>query len=238
MSNNYGIIIQCRDHSTRFPLKSVRPFWKGKSILEIIYKRVEMLDLPVVVATTYHSPITRGLCKKLGAYTYIGSENLVAGRLWQAARRFGLDGFFRICADNPFIQLPLMYPVKAWVSHEVDYVAYKDCMKRHEGFWLEYIKTDALEKSLYLNNKTSDYEHVTPYIIRHPELFKQKILPIPDDITRVPIRLTVDTASDFYIARKVYKYCKDMYWAYILFYVNQNLDIRKAMIKNRMENRK
>ena len=237
--NNYGIIIQCRDNSIRFPDKSIRPFWEGKSILEVIYEKLIVLNqFLIVVATTYNSPKTIAICKKLGIPHYIGPENNVAKRLYLTCKKYGFDGFFRVCADSPFTSLPLMYPVVAWVSPKVDYVAFKDCMRRHEGFFVEYIKTSALRLSLIVSAKREDLEHVTPFIIRNPDLFRQKILPIPPDLNKIAIRLTVDTASDFYIAKKVYKYMKNNYWGLILDYIRDNPDIQKQMIKNRMENKK
>jgi len=239
ISNKYGIIIQCRDNSTRFEHKSVRPFYKGKSILEIIYERMSILfQFPIVVATTENSPRTIGICKMLNANWFVGNETNVAMRLYMTAFENGFDGFFRVCADNPFVSLPLMYPLQAWVEGDYDYIAFRNCMRRHEGFWVEYIKTEALGRAIDMIRGWTDLEHVTPYIIRNPDIFKQMILPIPPQLEQFTVRLTVDTASDFYIAKKVYEDMKDKYWGYILEYVEENPKLKEKMKKNRMENRK
>jgi len=50
-----GIILQVRTGSTRFPNKMVQPFYKGKSILEILIERYLVIsenEIPLVIATT------------------------------------------------------------------------------------------------------------------------------------------------------------------------------------------
>lgn len=237
-NKNYGIIIQCRDKATRFPLKSVRPFWKGKSILEIIIDKFRYFKCKVIVATSYNSPKTIQICKKMGISYHVAQEDNVAARMWHTAKRYGLKGFFRVCADNPFIQTSFIRTLSNFIKDDHwDYIAFEDCMKRHEGFWAEYIKTDALYLSMFFGERY-DLEHVTPYIIRHPEKFKQYILPIPKIMKNWLLRLTVDTASDFYIVRKVYKYMGEECWENIYNWMENKKEIQKGMYLNILRNDK
>jgi len=105
-------------------------------------------------------------------------------------------------------------------------------MRRHEGFFMEYISVRTLGDVYSLCPPKYDREHVTPYIINHPKRYYQKILPIPEIMNLIPIRLTVDTASDFMIARKVYNHIDERHWSYIYGYVQHNPEILKEMKKN------
>ena len=139
MTNNIGIVIQCRDYANRYNEKSVRPFHKGKSILEILIERFKHLPFKTVVATEAKSLKTIEICHKTKTSCYLGSEDNVLKRMYETARVFGFDGIFRVCADSPFIQLPLLYPIKKWAeTGKYDYVGYYKSMRRHEGFFLEY----------------------------------------------------------------------------------------------------
>jgi spore coat polysaccharide biosynthesis protein SpsF len=232
-----GVIIQCRDNSTRYEEKSVRPFFEGKSILEIIIEKFKVFDYPIVVATTKSSLKTIALCRMMGVecYPHAYADDNVAVRMFVTASFYGLDGFLRVCADNPFIDLGLMYPIVTWAeTMNYDYVAFDNCMQRHEGFFLEYISKEALCQALNSVLSAYDDEHVTPYIIRHPEIFKQKILPIPPIMNKVFVRLTVDTEDDFKTAQEVYKntykkgYCS---WHRVIEYIKENPEIEKRMLE-------
>ena len=111
-------------------------------------------------------------------------------------------------------------------------------MQRHEGFFLEYISKEALCMSLNETTSKYDLEHVTPYIIRHPEIFKQKILPIPPIMNKVFCRLTVDTEDDFKTAQTVYKRVGGNYWHRVMAYLQENPEIEKDMLKGMRLNKK
>ena len=226
--NNIGIIIQCRDGSARYYRKSVRPFYKGKSILEIILDKLKHLPYTVVVATCAKSHKTINICRKTKTEWYMGDEEDVLGRIYECAKHYNFEAIFRICADNPFLSLPLMYPVEVWGQvKDYDYVAFDNCMRRHEGFFLEFVSMYALETATKDAIFKPDREHVTPYIVRHPDRFKQRILAIPERLNETYIRLSVDTESDFKTAQEVYKKVGERHWNYIMEYIENN-DLMQA----------
>ena len=243
LTKRIGIVIQCRDGSTRYKEKSVRPFFEGKSILEIIVEKFQIFDYPIIVATSKNSLRTMVLCNMMNIPYYIGSEANVLERLVKAAHEYKLDGILRVCADNPFIDLGLMYPVLTWgETMDYDYVAFDNCMQRHEGFFLEYISMNALACAHLKVSTNYDREHVTPYIIRNEKmLFKQKILPIPPILNKVFIRLTVDTEDDFKTAKDIYEkiyrrgYCC---WHRVLEYIQEHPEIEKDMLRGMRLNKK
>jgi len=233
-----GIIIQCRDNSTRMKHKSVIPFYKNKSILEIIIDKFKYLKCQTIVATTIRSQKTIDICKKLNIPWYIDSEYNVAKRIYRTAKYYQLHGFFRVCADNPFIQLSFLQILSNWIEDGYDYIAFKDGMQRHEGFFVEYIKRSALLDVLEDTDLIYDLQHVTPYIIRHPELFKQAIIPLPKIMKDWYLHLTVDTIEGFKIAQEVYYALGATSWTSIYEYMKNRYDLQKRMYHEIMRNRK
>lgn len=237
-----GIVIQARDGSIRLPNKSTRKFYKDKSILDLLLERFEIFkdDFQIVVATTNKSPKVLENATEHAVFIHCGEEDRVLDRYVRIARRFYLNGIIRICGDNPFIQLALLYPVMKWAQTDhYDYVAFKGCMLRHEGFFCEYISRKALERANEDNPEIGyNQEHVTPYIYNNPDIFTVMELNIPPILDKIQIRLTVDTKSDFYIARKIYKYMKESYWGEIIKFLEKHPKLLKKMKKNIDDNPK
>lgn len=240
LRNNIGIIIQCRDSSTRMYQKSTRPFYKDKSILELLLYKLELFPEQIVVATTKNSLQTLVISRMCDVDTFVGSENNVAHRLLSAAKVFGFEGFYRVCADNPFIQVPFMLDYLPFIERKhprYDYIAYDNCMRRHEGFFTEFIRTDALQNAVLHMKDPYDKEHVTPYIKRNKK-YKKLFFEIPKEMNKIQTRFTVDTTSDFNIAQKIYNDMGDTYWTYLLQYVKDHPKIQVEIFKNIRENKK
>jgi len=237
---NIATCIQCRDSSERMTNKSVRPFYKGESILEIILRKLRMIDMRnVFILTSRNSPMTIDQAKKWNVKTIIGSEDDVLSRFYTMAVRYRPDGIIRICADNPFVSLSLMYPIRKWgKTQSYDYVSYDRAMLRHEGLFSEYIKADTIIKLHNMNLDKYDRNHVTSYIYTHPDEFNMKILDVPFEMEILPIRLTVDTMSDFRIAQSIYRSLGDPYWLNIYNFLFNKKKILKKMQKNMEMNKK
>lgn len=216
-NSKIAIVIQCRDYSKRLPYKSVIPFYKKKSILQIIMAKFKHLPYKIIVTTTPTSFSTIGQANKAGVDVMVGEEGDVLAAFYDVVRKYKLDGVFRVCADNPFIQLPLMFPVAVWGELEkLDYVAFDHAMQRKEGFWVEYISAHALINANYKSNSQYDHEHVTPFIYNSPFRYKVKWLPIPPELEAHNIKLTVDTKNDFERAQVVYEDVGEKHWHYII----------------------
>ena len=212
--------------------KSVRPFYNGMSILEIIIKKFEHRKHQVVVATSMKSKRVVEICRKTNTPYYCGSEDDVLSRMYECAKKYKFTSILRVCADNPFISMGLMYPVETWGEvDKYDYVSFDSAMRRHEGFFLEYVSMYALEVAASDAILKTDREHVTPYIVRHPDRFREKILPIPPELNEVSIRLTVDSEQDFEIAQEVYEHIGEKHWHHVLGYVEHNKLMQANMLR-------
>ena len=199
-----GIIIQARLGSTRMPWKVVKPFYQGRSILDIQINHLKEAfpEIPLVLATSVNSendPLIQ-VADNLEVELFRGSENDVLDRFIKAADHFDFDRVVRICSDNPLLYVQ---SINELIHSEADYAAFSladgtPTIKTHYGFWPEIVSVGALKKAAILTNDSFYHEHVTNFIYTHPEEFRLKLKPIPEVIEQEKsIRTTIDTPEDF-----------------------------------------
>lgn len=208
-----GIIIQARTGSTRMPEKVIHPFYQEQTILDLLLEKVKKLKLPVVLATTVN-PLDDRLCllaQKHQVPVFRGSENDVLDRFMETARQHGFEKIIRVCADNPFLDLDSLKALAdEFVDSEADYLGFhlngdKPSILTHFGFWAEAVRLSALEKAASLTDEKLYHEHVTNFVYGHPNLFNVQFLKAdPLVYSRTDIRMTLDTAEDFEIQKKIY----------------------------------
>lgn len=214
-TDTIGILVQARMGSTRLPGKMMKPFYDGKGILELLIERLSLsvTDYKIVVCTseTPKDDVIAQLCQKMGVDCFRGSEHNVLQRFVDCSKANGFQDIIRICADNPFLSIELLEELLAESQRSPDkeYIGYKinngqPAIKSHFGFFCEFVKVSALEK---ITKHTQDgfyFEHVTNFIYEHENLFKVHFIPAPIYIINNPdIRLTIDNASDFEIAKEL-----------------------------------
>lgn len=237
-----GVIIQARMSSTRLPGKIMRPFYHGKSILELIVEAIgKHTNLQVVVATSTSTSddIFVDFLKKKGVAYYRGSEDDVQSRFIEAARQYSFAGIIRVCSDNPFLDMHSLRDLQEIVEteHSYDYVSFKvnnkPSIKTHFGFWTEYISLEALTRVRGLTSNSIYREHVTNYVYEHEHLFKVKWIEVNNNwAKREDIRLTIDTYADFVIGQEIYS-CLDgsIEPEEILRFINAQTALKASMQK-------
>jgi spore coat polysaccharide biosynthesis protein SpsF len=207
-----GIIVQARVGSSRLPFKVVLPFDQTDAIIEIILRALKSNSegIPVVLATTY-SGDDDVLCKvasNMENECFQGPEEDVLGRFILAAEKYGFERILRICADNPFLDVPGTIKLLE-EDPGYDYVAYRmqgniPSIKSHLGLWGEVVTLDALKKVRNETSAKTYYEHVTNFIYGHPEKFKIKWIDATDFLfRRNDVRLTIDDDIDFNLGKEL-----------------------------------
>jgi spore coat polysaccharide biosynthesis protein SpsF len=160
----------------------------------------------VGVATTVRSDddeVVR-LAERLGVPVHRGSEHDVLDRYVGAAQRFGADPVVRITADSPLVDpANIDEVVDDFEASPADYV----CV---EGYPLgvgiaECASVDALRRAHTATrpDETRYREHVTTYLIDHPEQFAVRIAIADEKLRRPELRLTIDEPPDLVAARRV-----------------------------------
>lgn len=210
------IIIQARIGSTRLPKKMVRPFYNGECIFSLLIERIleSFNNEQIILATSIDNgnDILADISKSHGIHCFRGDENDVLRRFIQAAQTFKASKIIRVCADNPFLDMPsLLNLYDKFNKSDFDYMAYATSdkvptIKTHYGFWAEAVNLATLMKISSLTDEKLYHEHVTNYIYTHPDLFNINYITIPYDIeTHDRLRLTIDTQEDFDIQKSIFE---------------------------------
>jgi spore coat polysaccharide biosynthesis protein SpsF len=195
--------------SSRLPGKIMRPV-VGKPLLELLVerlKRARRVD-EVVIATTTNDgdDQVESLTQRLGIGCFRGSEHDVLDRVLRAAQATGTDVIVEITGDCPLIDFQVIDKlVDVYQANDFDYVA--NILKRTfpRGLDTQVFATSVLEEVARLTDDPVDHEHVSLYIYQHPERFKLHNVEsgMPEEFW--DLRLTVDTAEDFALVRRVYE---------------------------------
>ncbi|HPS56612.1 MAG TPA: glycosyltransferase family protein [Spirochaetota bacterium] len=198
-------VIQARIASTRLAAKALMPL-SGKPMIVHVIERARAINGAgsVILATgeAAANDCLAGIAADCGISVFRGSEDNVLERFYRAVEGTGCDYIIRITGDNP-----LTDHISA--SGALQHACEKKCDHCSVsgipiGTGIEIVSMYALERSYREGSTPYHFEHVTPYIKEHPELFSiekyQSALdnPFPD------LRLTVDTPDDFKLMEKIY----------------------------------
>nr|WP_302829690.1 aminotransferase [uncultured Bacteroides sp.] len=247
-----GIIIQARTGSTRLHNKILLPFYGEQRIIDILISNIKQTcpDKTIVFATTNRpqDDVLAEVARQAGILCYRGDEDNVLDRFIRAAEAFGIDRFIRVCSDNPFLR-PDSFRVffKEHDACPADYIAYgfadgRPTIKSHLGLFAELTTTDALRRAAAATQEKLYIEHVTIYLYTHPEEFKVRLLPLPDELEgRFDLRFTLDTMEDFTLLQELYAtfYEKtDRSVHALLQLVEAHPEYREKMLENIARNEK
>ncbi len=204
---DYLVLIQARCGSSRLPNKVLKEF-SGKTDLEWVVERVShsrRIDEIMVITSIEKNnlPLIR-LCADLDVRVFVGSENDVLDRYYQAARLLNPRYVIRITADCPLFDWTYLDMAIDSMEDSVDYLCEADG-QFPDGLDIEIIRFDALKKAWLAAKMLSEREHVTLYIRNHPELFNIKKIDCP--ISGIGnMRWTLDETEDYCFISAVYEH--------------------------------
>ena len=204
---DYLVMIQARCGSTRLPNKVLKDLC-GKPALQRMIERVQRSKLvnEVMVVTSIEKnnlPILK-LCSELGVRVGIGSEEDVLDRFYQTAKLLKPKYVIRLTADCPCFDAELLDQAIDGMDEDADYRAMIS-ESFADGLDLEIMKYTSLEKAWKEANHSFEREHVTQYIVRHPEVFKLQDFESPIGFFG-NYRWTVDEAEDFEVVSLIYSH--------------------------------
>lgn len=197
---NITVVIQARMASTRLPGKVLKEL-QGKSVIEHVIERVSRAKLinQVVVATSSNIenlPLIQK-CAELGVRTYIGEEEDVLARFYNAARLYKSDIIVRVTSDCPVIDWEIIdKTIETFLKHKVDYCNNK---KTADGLGSEVFTFSALEMAYNKASLSSEREHVTPFIKKN---CKTCYYEYPIDIS--DYRWTLDENEDYLLLQEIF----------------------------------
>jgi spore coat polysaccharide biosynthesis protein SpsF len=191
-------IVQARMGSTRLKNKVLLPIL-GKPMLQVVIerslgaKRVNELVIATTILPQDDPIVTLAQAQHLAFFR--GSENDVLDRFYQAGLKHKADLIVRTTGDNPFAERDFIdWAIDEHLKADADHTdTWTDTLPL--GLRVEVIRFSALAKAWREDNNMAWREHITPYIINHPELFKQHKLGC--DVNYGSLRWSVDTPDDY-----------------------------------------
>ncbi len=192
-------IIQARMGSSRLrgkSLSSINGIPLLKRVIDTIISLELTDDIVVVTTTQIEDDPLEAYCKFLNIKCLRGDVNDVLSRFSDASIDLDMrDTLIRITADNIFYQKNICKELLTIHSHMGnDYTGIKGL----SHIVCELIKVAAIR--IVLNRQLNDYdkEHVTPYFINNPDMFKSTLCdPFEFGLEKsLDGLLTVDTAED------------------------------------------
>ncbi|OWP62335.1 acylneuraminate cytidylyltransferase [Hymenobacter amundsenii] len=201
-----GIISQARMTSTRLPGKVLRPVG-GRPLLDYHVARLQASGLPLYLATTTNAtddPLAAfGAAHQLPVWR--GPEDDVLARYHQCAAAHALDVIVRVTSDCPLLDGSLLAAAVAqYLAADNPRLYLSNVLERTypRGFDFEIFSRELLNEAFQHATTASDREHVTPYI--HQNRSGQvQFAHVTRPTDRSAYRLTVDTAEDFELIRRL-----------------------------------
>jgi spore coat polysaccharide biosynthesis protein SpsF len=201
------IIVQARMGSTRLPGKILKTVL-DRPLLSYQIERLRRVTLAdqLLIATTLQAAdqVIVRLCQQEGVDTFRGSEEDVLNRYYLAAREAKATTVVRVTSDCPLIEPAVIDRAIATLlenSDKFDYVSNGLERTYPRGMDVEAFTFEALERAEREAKEASEREHVTLYMVRHPELFRLASIKAESDNSRY--RLTVDTPEDFELIKRL-----------------------------------
>ncbi len=200
-------IIQARMGSTRLPGKSLAEIEKHPMLWHVIerVKRARLVDRVVVATSTSRADdAIEAMCCEVGVTCYRGSEHDVLDRYYMAARAEKAAQIVRITADCPLIDPEIIdRVVRRFQRGDVDYATNAMVRTYPDGLDTEVFSFSALERAWHEATRSSEREHVTPYL----RMGKFRTANVECDSISLyqHYRWTVDEAEDLEFIRAVYR---------------------------------
>lgn len=207
----YLVLIQARCGSTRLPNKVLKDI-AGKPDLQWVIERVkrsEKIDEVMIITSIEKNnlPLIK-LCIDLDTRVFVGSEDDVLDRYYQAAKLLKPEYVIRITADCPLFDWKYLDLAIEQMDEDVDYLA-EMTESFPDGLDIEIIKYSALEKAWKEAELVSEREHVTQYVRKHPEIFKLQNFECPIEGIGDK-RWTLDQDEDYELISAVYNHFVSM----------------------------
>ncbi len=236
-------IIQARMGSTRLPGKVLLDL-AGKPLLERVVQRcrraAELAE--VIIATTDNvagDPIAE-LCAVRHWPCFRGSEDDVLDRYYQAARWSKAETVVRITSDCPLLEPEVIQRcVREFLEPPpVDYAGNGlPPLTFPRGLDVEVFSFAALERAWHEDGNPAWREHVTPYIYRHPEVYRLRA--VVNDVDYSDMRWCIDTQEDLALVRNIYEaFGTDGFsWREVVTLLQQNpqwLELNRAVVQKEL----
>jgi len=211
-----GIIVQTRMGSSRLPGKVMMKADEKNLMIDYTINQLNNCKNhnKIIIATTnlQRDDVIAQYCKNLDVEVYRGDEQDVLDRHYKCAKKFSLSHIVRIPSDKPLIDPEIVDSViETFSSNKFDYMANFGVVKKNDelvldstypsGTEVEMFSFEALEIAWKNATGSEEREHVTPYIIVHPEKFRIHTINLLKDFSN--LRWSLDYQNDLKLIREI-----------------------------------
>ena len=200
-------IVQARSYSNRLPEKVLEEIEEKPMLLHIIerIKRSELTQEIIIATTTQKKDeLIVQLAEESKTKWFRGRQDDVLDRYYQAAKEFDVSVIVRITGDCPLIDPEIVDRViNFFLKNRFDFVSNIHPPTYPDGLDVEVFSFATLRKMWKEAKKASEREHVTPYILNHPEMFRIGNVKNERDLSCM--RWVVDEQRDLEFAKVIYR---------------------------------
>jgi len=206
---NFGIIIQARTGSKRFPKKVLKNIHKNKSILEFQILRIlncfDKKNLFIATTNLKKDRIIKKIAQKYQIRSYEGSENDVLKRYIDCAKKYKIKNIVRITSDCPLVDPQLIKKmITTFYRKKIDYLSntlpiYNSCYP--DGTDIEVFKYKSLIKVNKLAKTRPEREHVTNSFWKKKNTFKIEIIKMKVNLSKY--KFSIDYQNELNLVKKI-----------------------------------
>jgi len=198
-----GFLITARLKSSRLPLKIIKDL-NGKTVIERIIDRAKDIQgISEIVLCTSSNPQDKPLiniAKKNNISYFLGDEDDVLQRLFDASILHDLDYFLGITADNPLFSIRYSNLIIEEIKKgEHDFIKIRGLPFGTATYGMN---TKALETVCKI--KTIIDTEIWGYLIDKPDIFDVITIKATGKLQRPKLRLTLDYEEDYKLLNHVY----------------------------------
>ncbi|MDO8685462.1 MAG: N-acetylneuraminate synthase family protein [Clostridiales bacterium] len=196
ISQNVGILINCRTASTRLPNKALKKIC-GKETIVLLIERMKYCSNTnqIILCTTERAEddVLVDIANREGIEVFRGPDENVALRLLLASRKYNLDHIVRVTGDDLLRDIPLIdQAIESHLKNHADYTYMKGVVYSCDT---EIISVRALETIVDRAACPENTEYLTWYL-EDKTAFVHNEIHVPSDYYR-DYRITLDTIEDF-----------------------------------------
>lgn len=196
ISQNVGMLINCRTASTRLPNKALKKIC-GKETIALLIERMKYCSNTneIILCTTEmaEDDVLVDIANREGVEVFRGPDENVALRLLLASRKYNLDHIVRVTGDDLLRDIPLIdQAIESHLKNHADYTYMKGVVYSCDT---EIISVRALETIVDRAACPENTEYLTWYL-EDKTAFVHNEINAPSDYYR-DYRITLDTIEDF-----------------------------------------
>lgn len=233
----YLVLIQARMGSSRLSGKVMKNI-AGKPDVQWVLERVsrskKIDDIMLVTSVDKNNIPLIHFVSGLGYRVFVGSEDDVLDRYYQAAKLIKPEYVVRITADCPLFDWRYLDMAIDQMNSNTDYMG-EMTESFPDGLDIEIIKYAVLKEAWQKADLQSEREHVTQYIRKHDDIYYLQNFECPISGLGSE-RWTLDEEEDFQLIDKIYGHFlsvgkEDFVTEDIMEFLNDNPQIKKINSK-------